>query len=590
VPAHGIALWNGSAWSPLGSGADPGFQGGSRTAYALCVYDDGNGPCLYAGGHFTHVDGKPSSNFAKWGVPCSAPTVLVDPVDVTAIYPADLTFTVTATGTADLAYQWRKDGIDLVQIPQRIEGVNTSTLRIFGWSYADTGDYDCVVGNSLGFVYSNAAHLTVPAGGVTGTPVQVTRIALEGDPMPGLSSGVDYTRLITPLLAEDGGVVFWSEGTGDIRGLSSWNAGTLALPDYTGAPAPGTGPGVVFTNSGGTVFSDFTCASGGLHSFTSRLGGPGVTSGNSLGIWHRDPSSTHLVTRLGDPSPGNPPGSYIEELHAAHTSASGLVVYMDESATSGGAYLSESLRAWDATNGAVEVFRSGDAAPGTSAHFVSFDGWQVNASGTILLKADLDDGTAGLWVGVPGAMQRAVLTSDPAPGFVAGTLITSFQGRARLNDQGEFAFLCHPTPPGGSLQRAIYRWTPAGLQAVVLQGDAAPGFAEPFQGLELFAFTDDARCLFSAAFSGNCTDCPTKALWVEDAQGLHLVAKNLPGPLPEVPAAWTLMAFTVGAINSHGEVVFGCNHSFAAGPKRRACSRSPCPGRSSRRCPATTAR
>jgi hypothetical protein len=43
--AKGIARWNGTAWSPLGSGM-------SSTVNALTVFDDGTGPALYAGGSF----------------------------------------------------------------------------------------------------------------------------------------------------------------------------------------------------------------------------------------------------------------------------------------------------------------------------------------------------------------------------------------------------------------------------------------------------------------------------------------------------------------------------------------------------------
>jgi hypothetical protein len=45
--AH-IAAWNGSAWT--GVGAPPGVN---DDVLSLCVYDDGSGARLYAGGHFT---------------------------------------------------------------------------------------------------------------------------------------------------------------------------------------------------------------------------------------------------------------------------------------------------------------------------------------------------------------------------------------------------------------------------------------------------------------------------------------------------------------------------------------------------------
>ncbi len=59
VAAAGIASWDGTSWSPLGSGVD-GFVEG------LAVFDDGSGPSLYVGGQFTLAGGVAASNVARW--------------------------------------------------------------------------------------------------------------------------------------------------------------------------------------------------------------------------------------------------------------------------------------------------------------------------------------------------------------------------------------------------------------------------------------------------------------------------------------------------------------------------------------------
>ena len=59
VPASRIARWDGASWSALGGGTDD-------MVLALAVFDDGNGPALYAGGRFTTADGAPASRIAKW--------------------------------------------------------------------------------------------------------------------------------------------------------------------------------------------------------------------------------------------------------------------------------------------------------------------------------------------------------------------------------------------------------------------------------------------------------------------------------------------------------------------------------------------
>ena len=62
--ANGIAKWDGSSWSPLGSSVseDPMFVG------ALEVFDDGSGtgPGLYVGGLFDSAGGISANNAAKW--------------------------------------------------------------------------------------------------------------------------------------------------------------------------------------------------------------------------------------------------------------------------------------------------------------------------------------------------------------------------------------------------------------------------------------------------------------------------------------------------------------------------------------------
>ena len=61
VSANGIATWDGSSWSALGSGVTGGVS-------ALTVFDDGTGggPALYTGGLFTSAGGVSASGIAKW--------------------------------------------------------------------------------------------------------------------------------------------------------------------------------------------------------------------------------------------------------------------------------------------------------------------------------------------------------------------------------------------------------------------------------------------------------------------------------------------------------------------------------------------
>ncbi len=60
APANRVARWDGNAWTPLGTGFDDG------EVLALVVHDDGGGPALYAGGEFTSSGGAPIAYVARW--------------------------------------------------------------------------------------------------------------------------------------------------------------------------------------------------------------------------------------------------------------------------------------------------------------------------------------------------------------------------------------------------------------------------------------------------------------------------------------------------------------------------------------------
>jgi hypothetical protein len=68
VPVNGLARWDGTSWSSLGSGTD-GFPD------ALAVL----GQQLYVGGYFTTAGGKPSLNIASWMDPFSSAVGAGDP-------------------------------------------------------------------------------------------------------------------------------------------------------------------------------------------------------------------------------------------------------------------------------------------------------------------------------------------------------------------------------------------------------------------------------------------------------------------------------------------------------------------------------
>lgn len=96
------------------------------------------------------------------------PTITVQPLPRTVRAGTAVTFSVTATGTAPFAYQWRKDGVN-------ISGATASTYSIASPLVTSSGVYSVVVSNVAGSSTSSVAALTVQLPvSITSQPASVT--------------------------------------------------------------------------------------------------------------------------------------------------------------------------------------------------------------------------------------------------------------------------------------------------------------------------------------------------------------------------------------------------------------------------------
>ena len=85
------------------------------------------------------------------------PQVTAQPINLLKkLSGSTVMFSVTATGTAPLSYQWQKDGVNLND-GGSISGATTATLTITGVTESNEGGYRCVVTNSAGTDTSNTA-------------------------------------------------------------------------------------------------------------------------------------------------------------------------------------------------------------------------------------------------------------------------------------------------------------------------------------------------------------------------------------------------------------------------------------------------
>ena len=104
----------------------------------------------------SNVAGSVTSNNATLTVNSAIPpSITTQPADKTVTAPATARFTVTATGTAPLTYQWKKNGVN-------ISGATNASYTTPPTTPADNGAlFAVVVSNVAGSVTSNNATLTV---------------------------------------------------------------------------------------------------------------------------------------------------------------------------------------------------------------------------------------------------------------------------------------------------------------------------------------------------------------------------------------------------------------------------------------------
>ena len=171
---------------------------------------------------------------------------------------------------------------------------------------------------------------------------------------------------------------------------------TIAL---SGWQAPESDPGVVYGGSGwspGELFGQPRINNSGQVIFKGSLTGPGVSSGNDLGVFTGTSSSTlSMIARQGDPAPNTGPG----------------VVYKSTS---------------------------------------RFYGINIIDTGQFAFSSSLSSNNYGLWMGTSSAdISLLAIGGDQAPDAGSGVTYTSFHtGMIRRNNAGQIAFGAKVAGPG----------------------------------------------------------------------------------------------------------------------------------------------
>ena len=142
-----------------------------------------------------------------------APAITTQPANQTVTAGQTATFSVAASGTAPLSYQWNKNGAP-------ISGASSSSYTTPTTTTSDNGAlFTVVLSNAIGSVTSNAATLNVNAVSAT---VQVTTTQLPGATWSGAYNA--------PLAASGGTTPYaWSLASGSLpNGLSLSSSGAIS--------------------------------------------------------------------------------------------------------------------------------------------------------------------------------------------------------------------------------------------------------------------------------------------------------------------------------------------------------------------------
>jgi sugar lactone lactonase YvrE len=206
----------------------------------------------------------------------TAPTITSQPQSQTATVGSSVSFTVGASGSAPLSYQWTKNGT-------AISGANSQTLSFASVQSSDAGNYAVTVSNSAGNVTSNTATLTVN----TSSQLTIT-MTPSGNQTIAVNQSITYSiNASDPSGQMDCIAFFWQ----DPDGHQSWDGST------------GTPTGLTFGSSTGQWSNPQTSASLTVAATATRSGTFYVKAGihEANGGWMFGTTYTLTVTASGTP-------------------------------------------------------------------------------------------------------------------------------------------------------------------------------------------------------------------------------------------------------------------------------------------------
>src|SRR5213079_1106785 len=205
-----------------------------------------------------------------------APTITTQPASQTVSAGQTAAFTVTATGTAPLSYQWQKNGT-------AIGAATAASYTTPATTAADNGDqFTVVVSNAVGSVTSNAAALTVTS--VLVAPTITTQPASQ-------TVSVGQTATFTVTATGTAPLSYQWQKNGTVIGAAT--AASYTTPATTAADN-GDQFTLVVSNAAGSVTSNAAALT-----VSSALVAPTITTQPASQTVSAGPTATFTVTATG---------------------------------------------------------------------------------------------------------------------------------------------------------------------------------------------------------------------------------------------------------------------------------------------------
>ncbi|WP_119165837.1 DUF7453 family protein [Algihabitans albus] len=335
---------------------------------------------------------------------------------------------------------------------------------------------------------------------------------------------------------------------GTPAGAAVYDFSKVAL---TGETAPGT------TGTFSRINLPTSLSDNGETAFRATLTGPGTSGANNQGIFSGSSGSVGLVARKGDVAPGTT-ATFNEFSSAPRLNANGETAFV-ASLRGSGANFSNNQAVFAETGGGLGlVARKGEAAPGTTETFNSFQTPRLNANGETAFVGFLSGSFAkgqGIFSGSGGSLGLVARTGDPVPGTTL-TFRSLGLGDPSLNANGETAFRASLEGAGVTRanERAIFAETGGGLRMVARENDPAPDTAATFLSLSDPSLNANGETAFQAALTGTgVTRANDEGIFSESSGGLRLVARK-GDAAPGTDAVFA--SFDAPSLNANGETAF----------------------------------